>query len=149
FDSYEAHTDGLRRLGLLKKRVFRGLSADCAGDRARVRPELRQQLLARYGDARRVFLWFSRLNFSDPSALIYKGVERYLEALESILPELRAGTVRLVMGKHGNEVPQFMELIEKSPVHQYINWTTHLGAPELVTYLSLPNGVLFSEFGEH
>jgi hypothetical protein len=148
-DSYEAHTENFRRLGLLEKRVFRGVACDCRGERARVRMELRTELLARYGAARRVFMWFSRLNFTDPSSLIYKGVERYLQALESMLPELRAGTLRLVMGRHGNEVGEFMRLVEASPVKPYIDWVGHLGAPELVTYLSLPNGVMFAEFGEN
>jgi hypothetical protein len=51
------------------------------------------------------------------------------------------------MGKHGNEVAEFMQLVDASPVKPYIDWVSHLGAPDLVTYLSLPNGVLFAEFG--
>jgi hypothetical protein len=147
-DSFEEHTSALRRLGLLDKRKFLGLPADCSGSRNRVRADLRKELMERYGKARRVFMWFSRLNFSDSQALIYKGAERYLKALENVMPELQRNEVRIVMGRHGNEVEGFLELVDRSPVKSFIEWVPHLGAHELSTYLSLPNAVLFAEFGE-
>jgi hypothetical protein len=146
-DSYQAHDNAYERLRLNEKRSFRGMAADCAGERARVRRELLDQLVAKYGAAQRVFMWFSRLNFTDPDALIYKGAERFLQALEAVLPALESGRVRVIMGKHGNELAEFMQLVDRSPAKPYIDWVPHLGAPELVTYLSLPNGVLFAEFG--
>lgn len=148
-DSFEEHTIALRKLGLLGKRKFLGFPSDSAGARKRVRPQLRKELMERYGNARRVFMWFSRLNFSDPHSLIYKGAERYLKALECVLPEVERGEIRLVMGKHGNEVDQFLALVEKSPLKNHIDWVPHLGMHELATYLSLPNAVLFAECSEH
>lgn len=147
-DSYGAHTDKYRRLGLLSKRSLLGFPSDSVGDRNLIRNALRNELLERYGGAQRTFLWFSRLNFQNPSSLIYKGPERYLKALESITHELRSGRVRLVIGKHGNETESFLRLVDASPVKPFIDWVGHLGTPDLVTYLSLPNAVLFAEFGE-
>lgn len=148
-DDFDGHTAALRRLGLLGKRKFVGFPGDCAGARKRISADLRKNLMRQYGNAGRVFMWFSRLNFSDPKALIYKGVERFLKALESMLPELRRGEVRVVIGRHGNEMEAFLQLVNLSPVKEFIDWVPHLGAHELCTYLSLPNAVLFSEFGEH
>lgn len=148
-DSFDGHTPALQRLGLLGKRKFIGFPGDCASVRKRIRAGLRKELMQQYGNARRVFMWFSRLNFSDPKALIYKGVERFLKALESQLPELQRGDVRVVMGRHGNEMEAFLQFVNRSPVRDFIDWVPHLGAHELSTYLSLPNAVLFSEFGEH
>jgi hypothetical protein len=146
-DSYQAHDDRYRRLGLEAKRIFMGFPADALGERRLVRPGLRAELMARYGGARRLFLWFSRLNFRDQSSLIYKGPELYLEALESVLAELQSGAVRLVIGRHGNEVDVFVRRVEASPVAPYVDWVGHLGTADLLTYLSLPNAVLFAEFG--
>jgi hypothetical protein len=148
-DSFEEHTLPMKRLGLLGKRKFIGFPADSHAARGRIRPELRKELLARYGSARRVFMWFSRLNFSDPNSLIYKGAERYLKALECVLPEIERGEIRLVMGRHGNEVDEFVALVDKSPLKEHIDWVPHLGTHELSTYLSLPNAVLFAECSEH
>jgi glycosyltransferase involved in cell wall biosynthesis len=148
-DSFEEHTSALRRLNLLHKREFVGFPGDSTSARRRIRPELRQELIERYGKAHRVFMWFSRLNFSDPNSLIYKGAERFLKALECVLPEIERGEVRVVMGRHGNELDKFLALVADSPLKDNIEWVPHLGAHELSTYLSLPNGVLFAECSEH
>jgi len=148
-DSYDAHTHLYKNLGLTNKVVYRGVACDIQADRALVNKPLLAELTAKYRSADRTFMWFSRLNFSDPKSVIYKGADRFLEALKTILPELRDGRVRLVVGKHGNELSEFLKLVEASGVSPYIDWVGHLSASELLTYLSLPNAVLFAEFGDH
>ena len=51
------------------------------------------------------------------------------------------------MGKHGIEVNQFLNIYD-SPVFRLIRWVDHLSYPDLLTYLSIKNAVLFTEFGE-
>ena len=52
--------------------------------------------------SKRVFLWFSRLNFSDPKA-VYKGPELFISSLEHYIKQMKNDRLIVYMGKHGIE----------------------------------------------
>lgn len=148
FDNYLPNLLVLRRLGLAHL-VIPGLGAeDCAHNRRLVNAPLLERLTDRYRDAKRVFLWLSRLNFSRPADRQYKGSERFVQALASMRAQLERGQIRVVVGRHGEEVDAFMQLPEVKRLSSQIDWVDHLDYSDLLTYLSIPNAVLFSVFGE-
>jgi hypothetical protein len=147
-DSFVPNQNMFRSFDLEDRVVFSGLAEDVDANRARVDPQRLARLTQQYSGFSRVFIWLSRLNFTDPRSNIYKGAERYLAALDSVTDDIATGRIALVIGRHGNDVESFVKLAEKWPFSGHIDWVEHLAYDELLTYLSLPNAVLFSEFGE-
>ena len=62
--------------------------------------------------------------------------------------EIEAGSVRMIIGTHGHDVEAFRTWAEREGYSDYIDWIPHLSYPEMLTYLALPNAVLFGKFGE-
>lgn len=147
-ENYEANLKALRRLGLMDRRVCLGMPENARGCRSLVDPKLRDTLVARYGHCRRLFLWLTRLNFMDPSDAAYKGAERFLQALEAVRPNLETGEIRVVVGNHGHDAAEFRRRLDARELSGYVDWVPHLPFPQMLTYLSLPNAVVFGKFGE-
>jgi len=124
------------------------IGEDCEKVRSFVKKALLEQLVEKTKGAKKVFLWLTRLNYKDPSIPEYKGADLFLKSLETQLEALKSGELVVYMGKHGLDVDDFMKLCEGFECSQYINWIGHLDYPELITYLSIPNAILFTEFGD-
>lgn len=149
FDGYIPNIEALERLGHTHKLVVSSIGEDVFANRARIDQAERAALAAEYAKAERVFLWLSRLNFLDPEhGQAYKGVERYWAALERRADLVRSGKIALVFGRHGNNADAFIDRIKDSPLFPYVRWLPHLSWSELLTWVSLPNAYVFSEFGE-
>ena len=103
----------------------------------------------KYSKYERVFLWLTRLNYTLPSDAAYKGSDRFLFALSSIINELRDNKIRIVIGSHGHDVEKFKNLTFREGYNDFIDWVPHLDYASLLSYLSLSNAVLFSKFGEN
>lgn len=147
-ENYETNLNALKRLGLMDRRVCLGMPENARGCRSLVDPHLRKVLIARYGRCRRLFLWLTRLNFLDPNDAAYKGAERFLQALEAVRPGLERGEIRVVVGNHGHDAAEFRRLAEARGLSGYLDWVPHLPFPQMLTYVSLPNAVVFGKFGE-
>ena len=137
-----------KSLGFNKKIIYMAFGEDVKKNRETVKQSLLSKLNSETKKAKKVFLWFSRLNYSDPRAASYKGPELFVASLEQYIKQMKSGHLIVYMGKHGIEVDKFLKHISNSPVFKLIRWIDHLSYPELLTYLSIKNAVLFTEFGE-
>ncbi|MCX7353119.1 MAG: hypothetical protein NTW22_07660 [Proteobacteria bacterium] len=137
-----------KSLGFEDKILYMAFGEDLKKNKALVKKELLQELNFLTASAKRVFLWFSRVNFLDPNKANYKGADLFIKALKQQESSLSTGELLVYMGLHGEEVNEFKEFVKKSSVHKYIRWINHLEYPELMAYLSINNAVLFTDFGE-
>ncbi len=137
-----------KSLGFGDKIIYMSFGEDVKKNREIVQRPFLSKLNNDTKKAKRVFLWFSRLNFSDPKAASYKGPELFISSLEHYIKQMKNDRLIVYMGKHGIEVNQFLKYISDSPVFRLIRWVDHLSYPDLITYLSIKNAVLFTEFGE-
>ncbi|NQV81431.1 MAG: hypothetical protein HQ495_12820 [Alphaproteobacteria bacterium] len=148
-ENYTVNVRCLERLGLMDRRVTLPMAEDIAANRRMVVPALLRDLEQRYGQYSRVFLWLSRLNYCAPDDAAYKGADRFLRALSAVRSEILCGDIRLVIGTHGHDVEAFQSWAEREGYGDHIDWVPHLSYGEMLTYLSLPNAVLFGKFGEN
>jgi len=149
FDSFEHNFRIYKHFNLEKILYPKSIGEDCEKVRKLVDKKTIQALEKETAKAKKVFLWFSRLNYRNLSSPNYKGVDLFLKALEDILPLLENGEVLVYIGKHGIDTEPFIELAKKSPVYHYIRWREHLEYPKLLSYLSLKNAILFTDFGKN
>jgi hypothetical protein len=147
-ENYLVNVRCLERLGLMDARVTLPMAEDVAANRAMIERGLLVTLTERYQGYQRVFLWLSRLNYRDPDDAAYKGADRFLRALAEVRPEIEKGQIRLVIGTHGHDVEAFRKWAEQEGYGSHIDWVPHLTYGQMLTYLSLPNAVLFGKFGE-
>ena len=147
-ENYLVNVRCLERLGLMEARVTLPMAEDVASNRAMIDHDLLATLTGRYAGNRRVFLWLSRLNYRDPDDAAYKGADRFLRALAAVRSEIEQGQIRLVIGTHGHDVEAFRKWAEQEGYASHIDWVPHLSYGQMLTYLSLPNAVLFGKFGE-
>ena len=147
-ENYHFNIRCLERLDLIDRRVALPMAEDVHANRQMVNKTLRQEKTIQYAQYRRVFLWLTRLNFRDPCDAAYKGADRFLQALNVVRSEIEAGSVRMIIGTHGHDVEAFRAWAEREGYSDYIDWIPHLSYPEMLTYLALPNAVLFGKFGE-
>lgn len=137
-----------KALGFENKIIYLAFGEDAEKNRSLVKEELLKEINLSTASAKRVFLWFSRVNFLDSTKANYKGVNLFIKALENFENVLSSGELIVYMAQHGEEVNQFREFVQKSSIHKYIRWVNHLDYPELMTYLTIKNAVLFTDFGE-
>jgi glycosyltransferase involved in cell wall biosynthesis len=150
FESTPDNISILKSLGLERKIDYVGFGEDIQKNRKLVNQEKLSQLNRETQGAKRVFLWFTRLSYFDPSlptSPIYKGADLFFESLENFVEELKAGDLIVYMGKHGQDAQKFDRIAKKSDVYQYIRWVDHLDHPDVVTYLSIKNAVVFTQLG--
>ena len=74
----------LEALGHINKTVVWGWPEDPEGNRKRVDRAQLAELAADYADFDKVFIWMTRLNFTDTDSVEYKGAERFLDELMNI-----------------------------------------------------------------
>ena len=133
----------LDKLGHSDKTVVWGWPEDPQGNRRRVDGEMLAGLTDIYSQYDRVFLWTARLNFMDPSAVDYKGAERFLDALEM----LAAGgecNFKAIVGQHGYDVDEFKIRVARKGLADRIDFIEHIPFHQMLTYMSVPNGVVVS-----
>jgi hypothetical protein len=147
-ENYEVNLNALRRLGLIERRICLGMPEDAGRNLALVDHAILKNLAERYGDYRRVFLWLTRINFLDPQDAAYKGAERFLDALEFVRGDIAAEQVRLVVGAHGHDVEAFRRRVAKKDLTKHVDWVPHLSYSRMLTYMAMPNAVVFGKFGE-
>lgn len=137
-----------KSLGFEKKILFMAFGEDIEKNKSLIKKDFLQKLNSANSSALKVFLWFSRVNFLDPKKANYKGADLFIKALENFESSLCSGELIVYMGQHGEEIDQFRVFVKKSPIYRYIRWVDHLDYPELMTYLSIKNSVLFTDFGD-
>ncbi|MBM3516444.1 MAG: glycosyltransferase [Alphaproteobacteria bacterium] len=147
-ENFAINLAALDRLGLGDRRAMLGMPEDAAGNRRKVRADLLAELTRRYRTYRRVFLWLTRINYRDPTDSAYKGVDRFITALAAVRADLERGAIRLVLASHGDDVAALRRLVRREGLEPFIDWVPHLPYIDMLTYLALPNAVLFNEFGE-
>lgn len=147
-ENYAVNLRCLDRLGLLDRRAALPIGEEIEANRSRINRPLLAKLTAQYARHHRVFLWLTRINYRDPDDAAYKGVDRFLRALETVKPDVEAGRVRLVMGTHGHDVAAFQAWARDLGFGPHIDWVPHLSYGDMLAYMALPNAVLFAKFGE-
>lgn len=129
----------LNRLGLQKHNFFWGFPEDLDKNRVIVDRDLLASLNEKYGKYDRVFLWVSRLCM-DPEIPFYKGADIFIRAFARAL--ISHPNARAVIGMHGADVEKSKAFVEELGIADKVDWVPHLPFWELMTYLSLDNGVL-------
>ena len=137
-----------KALGFEKKIIYMSFGEDVSRNQKLLNKELLNNLNQQTKDAKKVFLWLSRLNFTNPHQASYKGPDLFIKGIEYYIDQIKSGELMIYMGRHGVEVEEFIELISKSPIYNYIKWVGHLDYPDLLAYLSIKNAVLFTDFGD-
>lgn len=148
-DWFECNLDVYRELNLIPKVKGYGVGDDCAQLKTLADRSLKEEILLEYQNCHRTLLWFSRLNFTNPEDPIYKGVEIFYEALEGMLDYLKDNKIRIIMGFHGEDKEAFYHAYGETELYQYIDWIGHLDYPQLISYLSIPNAIAFTDFGKY
>ncbi len=147
-DTYRGHDSIYRRIGATRSLARINLGEDCQKARDLVNRPLLAELNKKYGHSKLTILSLSRIFFSDPKSILYKGTHLFFQSLEALAPLIESGQISVVMGKHGQELDLFEKKFGHSPVFKKINWVSHLDFPTLVTYLSMDNAFLVAEFGK-
>ncbi|MCP4378444.1 MAG: glycosyltransferase [bacterium] len=131
----------LKTLGHADKTVVWGWPEDPEGNRKRVDRAQLEKLTSDYAEFDRVFVWMTRLNFTDPELVEYKGAERFLDAFERLVKD---GTckVKAIVGAHGYDVDAFKELVTAKGLDDHIDYVQHMPFHQMMGYLALPNGVV-------
>lgn len=137
-----------KNLGFESKIVYIAYGEDIHKNRKLINQNKLKKLNKETQNAKRVFLWFSRLNYTDPGLAEYKGANLFFDSLESFMPELKTGNLIVYMGRHGIDAKEFLRMASKSCLYPYIRWVDHLDYPDLLGYLSIGNAVLFTDFGD-
>lgn len=146
-DSFEYHYPIYKTIGVYNKVDPLCIGADVQKIRSLKNNSLLVKLSKEHTSNTRIFLWFTRLQFRNPDSHLYKGPELFVRALENFEPQLRSGGLAVYMGKHGIEVEDFLRYTRQFKVFPHIRWVDHLIYSDLVTYLSMPNATLFTDFG--
>lgn len=140
---YDPELSSLKQLGELGKAQFYGMPEDVAGNRGRVDRQLLDELTTRYGAYDRVFVWLSRVDYTDPSTPMYKGTDKFIRAAAQVIQE--GANVRLLIGAHGHDSERARALVEELGIADHVDWVPHLPFWKMLTYLSIPNAIVFDE----
>lgn len=137
-----------RSLGLLDKVIYMAFGEDLGRNKKLMNSNLSAELNRNSIHFKKTFLFLSRLNFSEPSKANCKFAHFFLHGLESQRSNLEKGFIKVYIGDHGEEAEQFKAMAKNSCVHHYITWVPHLNYGDLMSYLSIKNAVLFTDFGD-
>lgn len=137
-----------KSLGNEKKILYMAFGEDIKKNKSLLNTDLVEKLNDDTKQASKVFLWLSRVNFQDPNKANYKGADLFIRALESFRNQLESRELMVFIGEHGEEVDAFKDFVKKSSIHPYIQWVNHLDHPDLLSYLAINKGVLFTDFGD-
>lgn len=137
-----------RSLGMLDKVIYMAFGEDLARNKKLMNTNLSIELNEISSGFQKTFLFLSRLNFSDPRKANCKSAHLFLQGLESQIRNLEKGFIKIYIGDHGEEAEQFKEMAINSHVYKYITWVSHLNYGDLMSYLSIRNAVLFTDFGD-
>ena len=137
-----------KSLGLEHKIIYMATGEDLSKNKLLMNKPLKSKLEEESQHFRRTFLFLSRLNFCDPSKANCKWANLFLLGLESQQENLANGVIKVYIGEHGEDAEKFKYMAQKSPVYKYITWVDHLDYPDLMSYLSIKNAVLFTDFGD-
>jgi hypothetical protein len=146
FEPVSQNTRIIKSLGLEKKIAYIALGEDVQKNRELVNQEKLSELNRETQCAKRVFLWFTRLTTGVPNRIGLQGSDLFFESLENFKEELKTGELIVYMTRHGHgtHLKDFFHMASMSEVYPYIRWTDHLSHPDLMTYLSIKNAVLFA-----
>ena len=147
-DFFEPDHEVYKYHNVFSKVSSMAIGEDCEKVQSFIKKDFLASLIEKNQKAKKVFLWLTRLNYKDPSIPEYKGADLFIKALESQIASLKNGELVVYMGNHGLDADDFMKFCKGFECSQYINWVDHLDYSELVTYLAIPNAVLFTEFGD-
>jgi glycosyltransferase involved in cell wall biosynthesis len=123
--------------------MFYGLPEDVTTNRHLVDRALLDELTTRYQRFERIFLWLSRVDFRDRSSPMYKGTDKFIRAAAQVVAD--GANVRVVIGAHGHDSEAARKLVGDLGIGDHVDWVSHLPFRELITYLSIPNAVVFDE----
>ena len=134
----------IHALNLEKKLRVWGFPEDVSQNSNRMDASLFEKLNTDYGKYQRVFLWLSRINYLNKSSSAYKGPEKFLKAFEKIAGQYN-GRVKLIIGEHGADIDPYKRIIADKGLDVFVDFIPHLPYQKLLSYLSLPNAVIFDE----
>lgn len=131
----------LEALGHTGKTVVWGWPEDPEGNRRRVDRAQLAELSAAYAGFDKVFVWMTRLNFTDADSVEYKGADRFLDAFEMLV---RDGDhkVKAIVGAHGYDVEAFKDRVVAKALGDHVDYVQHMPFHRMMAYLSIPNGVV-------
>jgi len=131
-------------LGIEKKLKLWGFPEDVVCNRLRVDTAYYDKLMATYSRYHRVFMWLSRVNYLDKTSSAYKGAENLLDAFENIARE-HGDQFIMIIGEHGVDINSFKKMVAERELNRWVHFIPHLSYQKLLSYLSLPNAVVFDE----
>ena len=140
---YDPEIYSLAKLGQLGKAIYYGMPEDTDGNQRRVDQILLRDLNRKYESYDRVFLWLSRIAFSDPHSPMYKGADKFVEGVERILAE--GANLKVVIGRHGEDAETLVTMVEAKGLSPYVEWVEHMPYWQLLTYMSIDNAIVFDE----
>lgn len=134
----------LEHFGLKGRVVMWTSPEDVISNREKVDRQVYAELVARYQETPRVFMWLSRLML-DKQRFANKAVDFFIKALARLLEERPDCPVRVIMGDHGPDREEARSLVERLGLGPRVEWVEHQPYTHLLAFLSLPNAVLFDE----
>lgn len=143
---YDPELYSLSRLKQDGKMIFFGSPEDVAGNRDRVDTKLLAELDAKYSSYDKVFLWLGRIAFSNPKTAMYKGTDKFVEAVEKVVAAGR--NIRVVIGSHGEDVALLKALVRAKGLSDHVEWVSHMEYWKLLTYMCIDNAVVVDELTE-
>lgn len=135
-----------RRLGIGDRAVRYPIPTDPAKIRELVNQDLLGGLEDRYANRDAVFLLLSRKTLN-PDRQDYKAPEKFARALKRFFRTEKADSIGVVVGLHGREADEFRDLLSELGLEDRCDYVGHLRRPDLHAYFSLPQAVVFDQFG--
>ncbi len=134
-------------LGVGDKVIRMGIPADVDKIRSTLDQSAFQELREKYDKYDLVILAASRKHIDPAKREIYKGSEKILGPMQSILKKYPEKTIRLVFTTAGEDWPVYKEMIEKKDLTKYSDFFDFLPWPLWYGYLNLENLIVCDEFG--
>ena len=144
FTGFKPTINTIYSLNLDKKLKMWGFPEDVTQNPNRMDTFLFEKLNTEYGSYHRVFLWLSRINYFDKRSSAYKAPEKFLEAFGTIAQEYNS-RIKLIIGEHGADINSFKKRVTEKGLNAFIDFIPHQPYQKLLSYLSLPNAVIFDE----
>jgi hypothetical protein len=131
----------LKMINQHNKLHFHAQMEDIYANQESINEELLNKLIAQYKKYDKVFIWLSR-SVVEKNDNAYKAPEVFIEAVEKFIKSNQKN-IKVIMGAHGRDFPIVKEKIKNYDIEDHFDFVPHLRYRDVLTYLSLPNGVVF------
>ena len=133
----------IRRLNLESKVFFANPPEDLRKYRNMVLSPYGAKLAEEYAEYDYVFMWLSRINYKHQHLTDYKGSDRLIDALKMFDDEILEKNFIVLLSSHGYDWEAAKAELSEYKIFEKIRFVEHLPFNVLLTYLNLPNAVIF------